>query len=114
MGLPKGLRLARAADFARARAEGRSYPGRFLLLSIVSDPDITGWKCGIITPRKLGNAVVRNRIRRRVRELVRAEQGRLHAGQWLVVVARWRSAQASFAELQQDWQSLARRAGVLV
>jgi ribonuclease P protein component len=114
MGLPKGVRLARAADFARVRAEGRSYPGRYLLLSIVAAPDIQGWKCGIITPRRLGTAVTRNRIRRRLRELVRADAARLRQGQWLVIVARWRCPQASFAEIKQDWQAAAGRANLFV
>ena len=112
MGLPKSVRLTQAAEFARTRAEGRSYPARYLLLNTVSAPDIQGWKCGIITPRKLGTAVVRNRIRRRLRELVRAESSRIRPGQWVVIVARWRSAEATFAEIKRDWLGAARRAGL--
>jgi len=111
MGLPKGVRLSRAADFARVRAEGRSYPGRYLLLNTLN-AGTDGWKAGIVTPKKLGNAVARNRIRRRLRELVRAETVRFRQGQWLVIVARWRSPQATFAEMKKDWLAVAGRAGL--
>ena len=113
MGLTKGLRLVRTADFARVRAEGRSFPGRFIVLSVLKAEDIQGWKCGLISPKKLGIAVVRNRFRRQLRELVRADSSRLRAGHWIVVIARWRAPQASFEELRKDWQTVAKRAGLL-
>jgi ribonuclease P protein component len=113
MGLPTALRLARAAEFARVRAEGGSFPGRYLVLSVLKADDITGWKCGLITTKKLGNAVTRNLVRRRLREVVRADFSRLQSGRWFVIIARWRAPQASFEELKKDWQAAALRAGLL-
>lgn len=112
MGLPTALRLARSAEFARVRAEGGSFPGRFIVLSVLKADDISGWKCGLITSKKVGIAVARNRIRRRLREVVRADVEKLAAGNWFVIIARWRAAQASFEELKKDWQGVARRAGL--
>ncbi len=113
MGLTKSLRLARTAEFASVRASGRSFPGRFLVVSVLKAEDIIGWKCGLITPKKLGIAVERNRIRRRLREIVRADTTLLKGGQWIVLIARWRAPQASFEELKKDWRSTAKRAGLL-
>ncbi len=112
MGLTKGLRLVRTADFARVRAEGRSFPGRYIVVSVLKSEDIAGWKCGIISPKKTGIAVVRNRVRRQFRELVRAESDRLRQGQWFVLIARWRAPQASFDELKKDWKAAAKRAAL--
>ena len=113
MGLTKSLRLAQAAEFARVRSEGKSFPGRFMVVSVLKADEIEGWKCGFITPKKLGKAVERTRARRRLRELVRADSERLRKGRWIVLIARWRLPQASFAELKKDWQGAAGRAGLL-
>lgn len=113
MGLPRGLRLSRAAQFARVRAEGRTFPGRYLLVNVLCAPDITSSQCGLITPRKLGNAVARNKIRRRLREVVRVHEPQLRGPHWMVVVARFRAPQASLAELERDWLGLVRRAGLV-
>jgi len=113
MGLTKSLRLARTAEFASVRANGKSYPGRFMVVSVQKADDIVGWKCGFITPKKLGIAVERNRIRRRLRELVRADSASLCKGQWIVLIARWRAPQATFEELKKDWRITAKRAGLL-
>lgn len=112
MGLTKSLRLLRTGDFARVRAEGRSFPGRYVVVSVLGAPDIVGWKCGLISSKKTGIAVVRNRLRRRLREMVRAEAGRLKDGQWFVLILRWKAAGASFEELKKDWTAAARRAGL--
>ena len=106
MGLTKSLRLARTAEFASVRANGKSFPGRFMVVSVQKADDIVGWKCGFITPKKLGIAVERNRIRRRLRELVRADTESLRKG-------HWRAPQATFEELKKDWRTTAKRAGLL-
>ncbi len=70
-------------------------------------------RIGLITSRRVGGAVDRNRVRRRFREVVRADRGALNPDTWLVLIARNRAVSASFAELQAEWLMLARRAGVL-
>jgi ribonuclease P protein component len=70
-------------------------------------------RIGLITTRKIGNAVVRNQFRRRLRELFRTAYPQLRSGLWMVVIARHKAPGASVAELQQEWQKLARRAGLL-
>ena len=57
--------------------------------------------------------MVRNRLRRRLREIVRRHQHELREGVWLVVVTRAAAARATSAELETEWLKLARRAGVL-
>lgn len=71
-------------------------------------------RVGIITSRKVGPATVRNRVRRRLREIVRADRSQLASGCWVVLVARARAADAPFAALRDEWRRLAKRAGMLV
>lgn len=113
MRLPSSLRIKSSRDFARVRSEGTSHPGRFLVLQALRDAAPGGFKFGLISPRKLGTAVERNRIRRRLREIIRAHRARIVDGAWLVVIARWRAPSAEFSELENEWLRLANRAGIL-
>jgi len=113
MRLPSNLRMKLACDFARVKAQGSSQAGRFLVLGALRVETLTEFQFGLITGGKLGNAVVRNRIRRLLREAVRAHRAEVAPGWQMVIIARWRAPQASLAELEQDWLRLARRMNLL-
>jgi ribonuclease P protein component len=66
-------------------------------------------RLGITVTRKIGNAVARNRIKRLVREVFRQHRQRLPAGLDLVWVAKQQAAQASFADVLDDFEALVRR-----
>lgn len=70
-------------------------------------------RVGITTGKKLGNAVVRNRARRRLREIYRCNESRFIPGYDIVVVARGRSVDADFSRLTGAYLSLAEKAGIL-
>ncbi len=66
-------------------------------------------RLGITTGVKLGNAVKRNRVRRRIRELYRTNEHRLLCGYDIVVVARTRAIYARHADLEQSFRKLLRK-----
>ncbi len=70
-------------------------------------------RVGVTVGKKLGHAVVRNRIRRRLREVYRLNEERFAPGWDIVVVARHRCLTADFGRLTQAYLSLAEKAGVL-
>ena len=70
-------------------------------------------RIGITTGKKLGKAVVRNRVRRRLREVYRLNEHRFTPGWDIVVVARSRCIDADFQKLTQAYLSLAEKSGVL-
>jgi len=70
-------------------------------------------RVGITAGKKLGHAVVRNRIRRRLREVYRLNEDRFLPGWDIVVVARSRCIKASFQQLTRAYLSLAEKAGIL-
>jgi ribonuclease P protein component len=113
MRLPSSLRIKQSRDYARVRSEGASFPGRYLVLSVLRGAVSSGFQFGLITPKRIGGAVVRNKIRRRLREIIRAHQERIAEGCHLVVIARWRSPETTLAGLEKDWLKLAARAGIL-
>ena len=77
-------------------------------------PNHTGQnRVGITVSKKLGKAIIRNRVRRRLREVYRLNEEQFAAGYDIVVVARSRCIRASFPELTQAYLSLANDAGIL-
>ena len=72
-----------------------------------------GNRVGITVSKKLGGAVVRNRIRRRIREVYRLNEDKFQPGWDIVVVARARTVKAPFDKLTKSFLSLARKMGTL-
>ena len=70
-------------------------------------------RVGITVSKKLGHAVVRNRIRRRLREVYRLNEDKFQPGWDIVVVARTRAVYADFAQLTDAYMTAARKAGIL-
>ncbi len=69
-------------------------------------------RVGITVSKKLGKAHVRNRVRRRLREVYRLNEELFTPGWDIVVVARSRAVKASFGQLTQAYLSLAEKAGI--
>ena len=70
-------------------------------------------RVGITVSKKLGHAVVRNRARRRLREVYRLHEERFQRGWDIVVVARTRAVGCDFASLTNAYLALAEKAGIL-
>jgi len=107
-------RLRANADFLRVRREGRSWAHPLLVLYVarrVAPGDVT--RVGVTVRRAIGGAVVRNRVRRRVREAVGRSAVRISTGWDLVFVARPAVATASFGQVVGSVESLLARSGVL-
>ena len=70
-------------------------------------------RVGITVSKKLGHAVVRNRVRRRLREVYRLNEEKFQPGWDIVVVARSRCIDADFQSLTKAYLALAAKAGIL-
>jgi ribonuclease P protein component len=123
---PTHLRLNRSSEFLWVKKHGRSVVGPFFRISAAhpealcageaspstvpqqveptSNPSES--RLGIITTRRIGNAVIRARCRRRIRELHRLQRAQLQAGYWIVVIARSECASAPWKNLQTEWLRL--------
>ena len=71
-------------------------------------------RVGITVSKKLGKAHIRNRVRRRVREVYRLNEAKFAPGWDIVVVVRTRAIHAPFDQLTNAYLSLAEKAGILV
>jgi ribonuclease P protein component len=112
---PKSRRLTRPTEFLRVKTEGTAQRGSLMILGVVEDESVESvpFRAGFVTSKRVGGAVVRNRVRRRLRDIVRQRQHSLRDGIWLVVIARPAAARASYRQLEDEWLRLAKRAFIL-
>ena len=99
--LGKSKRLIRSSDFATVREKGRTVRGNLMMLGVMTASDAKSFRAGFVTSRRVGSAVVRNRIRRRLRDIVRLHQAELPQELWVVTIARSGAARASYQELRR-------------
>lgn len=70
-------------------------------------------RVGFTVSNKLGKAVVRNKVRRRLREIYRLNETKLKRGYELVIVARGRSVEADYWRLEREYLDACTRLGLL-
>ena len=109
---PRMVMLSRPKDFVALQNEGtvRSHP---MLVVRVRRTDLEVTRFGLSTGRKLGGAVVRNRVRRRIREVLRVMAPSFQPGWDVLIIARPPVISADQVALTGAVHHLLRRGGVL-
>ena len=93
-------------EFRRMYRKGKSSVNSYLVL--YCRPNAFGHnRLGVTVSTKLGKAVVRNRVRRRLREVWRLSQGQLKQGFDMILVARSRAVNCSYQELERAYRRAA-------
>ena len=98
--------------FRRAYNRGKSAADSRLALYVRRNGQKTS-RLGFTVSTKVGHAVVRNRVRRRLREIYRLNEDRLCAGFDVVVVARVRAASSDYHQLERSFLRLADKLALL-
>src|SRR5207253_11094324 len=99
-------RLTRGSEYERVKREGLVRHGKLLKLSAAVVDNSGPCRMGLITSRRVGSAVLRNRVRRRLREIVRRHQHNLRQDLWIVLIAKREAASASYGSLEDEWLRL--------
>jgi len=101
-------RLKRRADFLRLAAKGRKIARHGFVLQALRSVEAKDLQIGFTATKKLGNAVIRNRAKRRLREAARLSLGELRlagqdlAGVELVLIGRRETGEMNFASLRAN------------
>ena len=111
--LPRERRIKQGRDFARARTTGKRIANGCLVANWVELPAGTASRVGVIASRKVGESVIRSRVRRLLREAFRLHQLELRQPLDLVLVARPSIVGKSFGEVERDFLGALRRAQLL-
>jgi ribonuclease P protein component len=104
--MPTGV--GKRADFLRVQSTGRRFKGRLVVLLVA--PRQGEARVGYTVSRRVGNAVHRNHVRRRLKEIVRLHPARLRAGSAYVLIAFPAAATVDYATLQAEVLCLLERA----
>ena len=110
MRLPRTRSMRLKSEFSKVRKEGRSFAGRFLVLSVLPAEELENSKVGFIVPKRVGNAVARNLVKRRLHGVVAGKVAAIGSKYFVVTIARKGAAEQSFAVLESEWHRLAKRA----
>jgi ribonuclease P protein component len=110
--LPRARLIRRRALFTATREHGRRFTNRWMTLSVLPRDPAAGSdasEVAFLTPKRIGGAVIRNKLRRRMREIYRRAPG-VPRDVYLVWIARPTAADLPFGELKECMITLLRRA----
>ncbi len=111
--LPKMGRLCQNKSFQAVYRSGKSYANKNLVLYVLPNKSV-GRRVGFAAGKRLGSAVVRNRLKRLLREAYRHHQERIITGVDLVLVARQPMVKAGVNQAIKAFLDICARANILV
>ncbi len=104
--LPRPNRLTKKKEFEKTYQQGKAVGGEFLLVKISPNQE-NKTRVGIVVSKKVAKkATERNKIKRRIREIVRSEvlEGKTVGD--IVIIAKRSSEKSSYQELKADWENI--------
>jgi len=102
LSLPKRKRLRKREDFLEAYARGEKIQGCHLVFYVLPN-NLPCNQLGLTVSRKIGSAVVRNRVKRKLRAIFRINDEVITVGCNIIMNAKRSAAKASFDELEKDF-----------
>ncbi len=113
-GLSRRRRVRKNGEFLRVYQSGKRVSDGSLSLVVLSRPGKEETRLGLSVSRKVGPAVVRNRVKRRLREIFRLTRPRFKPGMDMVVVAKPPASNLKFGPLQESFLALCRKASLFL
>ena len=101
-------KVKKRRDFTRVYQRGKSVSAKDLILCYKKNK-LDVYRVGFTVSKKVGNAVIRNRVRRRLKEIVRLHPDFFAAGVDYIIVAKATAALASYREMEKELENLVRK-----
>ncbi|HEY0827020.1 MAG TPA: ribonuclease P protein component [Bacilli bacterium] len=100
--MQKEYRLAKKEDFNKVYRQGKSMGNRQFVLYYMTNAAVEHFRLGVSVSKKVGNAVVRNRIRRMLKEIVRHHAQAIKVHTDLVLIARKPAVDMAYQEMEKS------------
>lgn len=115
MMLQKAYRLAQKTDFNKVYRHGKSTANRHFVLYVLPNQKVEHFRLGISVSKKVGGAVVRNRVKRLIKEIVRLQLApRIAPHHDLVIVVRKAALDLDFHEMSKSLAHVFNRGKILL
>jgi len=98
-------------EFARVARKGRAFSHPLLVVKILPNGELRN-RYGLVVGKKVGNAVVRNKVKRRLREIIRG--ARLQGGWDIMIIARGTTSLSDYQKLKSALEGILSRAGLKI
>ncbi|MBP3040513.1 ribonuclease P protein component [Bacillaceae bacterium Marseille-Q3522] len=100
--MKKAYRVKKNKDFQVAFKQGKSFANRQFIIYAVKKADQEHFRIGLSVSKKIGNAVVRNQIKRYIRQVFHELEGDLHMNVDYIVIARKPAATMTYEEIKKS------------
>lgn len=108
----RGKLIKKNSDFLEVYRRGKAVAGKYAVLYFFPHKEIT-IKAGISASKKLGNSVIRHRLKRIYKEIFRLNYQHIKTGFNLVIVVRKAAVKVSYSDLDKDFLSILKKAHLL-
>mgnify|MGYP001181604613 CR=1 FL=1 len=105
-GYPRQERMQYRWEFDQVKKHGLSFAGKLIVLSIVEHKQMDGRRIGYVITKRIGPAILRNRIKRKLREIYRLHRAFFNDGISIVIIARPAAVKASYMEFSKEFLNL--------
>ena len=110
--MKKKYRIKKNDEFQEVFKQGTSVANRQFVIYVLDKPEQAYFRIGLSVSKKIGKAVVRNRVKRYVRQVFHEERDRIQTGKDYVIIARVPVATMEYEEVKKSLLHVLRRVNV--
>ena len=111
--MQKRYRLSKREDFSKVYRSGKSAANQQFVIYCMPNPDVAHFRAGVSASKKLGGAVVRNRLRRMVKEIVRNHASKIRPHYDFIIIVRKPAVTMDYRGMEKSLLHLLRKASLL-
>ncbi|MFD0961754.1 ribonuclease P protein component [Paenibacillus chungangensis] len=109
----RSLRLRNREDFSRIYRRGKSFANSQFVVYWSRHQGADPFRLGVSASKKIGNAVVRNRMRRMVKEIVRHQEDKIVPGTDFILIVRNPAVEMNASQMEKSILHVLRKAGLM-